>query len=77
MERQRKRLESTQLSSMVRQFSPSRVELQLLAQVFECVVSARCSRHPSALDGADDGQSNDKRQRTDVKLLRGKTRSAA
>ena len=77
MERQPKRLESNRLSSVVRQFRPARVEQQLLAQVFECVVSARCSRYPAALDWADDRQSNDGQQCTDVKSLHSKIRSAA
>jgi hypothetical protein len=77
MERQPKRLDSTRLSSVVRQFSPSRVEHQLLAQVFECVVSASCSRHPAAFDWADGRQSNDEQQCTDGKPLHSKIRSAA
>lgn len=77
MERKPKRLESTRLSSVVRQFCPSRVELQLLAQVFECVVSAPCLRHPAASDCADDRQSNAKQFHTDVQSLPVKIRRAA
>lgn len=77
MERLSKRVDSTRLASVVRQFSPSRVEHQLLAQVFECVVSARCSRYPAAFDCADNRQPNDEPQRTDAKSLHNKIRSAA
>lgn len=74
MERQPKRPKSTQFSSVVRQFRPSRVERQLLAQVFECIVSAQ---QPTALSWADDRQANDEQHNTDAQSLHGKIRSAA
>jgi hypothetical protein len=76
MERLSKRVDSTRLSSVVRQFSPSRVEHQLLARVFEFVVSVRCSE-PAAFGYVDDRESNEEQQRTYVKPLRGKARNAA
>lgn len=77
MERRSKRVESTRLSAVVRQFSPSRVEHQLLAQVFEFVVSVRCSGCPAAFGCVDDRQSNEEQQRTYVKPLLSKARNAA
>lgn len=77
MERRSKRLDSTQLSSVERQFSPSRVEHQLLAQVFEIVVSPRCSGRRSKSDCVDDRPSNDERQHTDGRSFYGNARSAA
>ncbi len=77
MERQPKRPKSNQFSSVVRQFRPSRVEQQLLAQVFECVVNACCSRQPVAPSRADHRQANDEQQDTDAKSLHSKIRSAA
>ena len=77
MERQPKRQDSSRFSSVVRQFSPSRVEHQLLAQVFECVVSSSCPGRPAASDWADDRQSNEEQRCTDGKPLHSKIRSAA
>lgn len=77
MERRSKRLDSTRLSSVERQFSPSRVEHQLLAQVFEFVVSPRCSGRRATSDFVDDRQSNDERQHTDGRSFHGNARSAA
>jgi hypothetical protein len=77
MERLSKRVDSTRLSSVVRQFSPSRVEHQLLAQVFEFVVSARCSGRPAAFGCVDARESNKEQQRMYVKLLHGTARNAA
>ncbi len=77
MERLAKRVASTRFSSVVRQFSPSRIEHQLLAQVFEFVVSVRCSGRPVTLGCVDDGESNEEQQRTYVKPLRAKARNAA
>jgi hypothetical protein len=38
---------------VVRQFSPSRIERQLLTQVFECVVAKRREAHMVVVDGVD------------------------
>lgn len=77
MERLSKRVDSTRLSSVVRQFSPSRVEDQLLAQVFEFVVSPRCSGRPAAFGCVDVRESNEEQQRAYVKPLHDTARNAA
>jgi len=41
MERQAVVAGKAMLATVVRQFAPSRIERQLLAQVFECVVTVR------------------------------------
>ncbi len=41
MERQAVLASKAMLATVVRQFAPSRIERQLLAQVFECVVTVR------------------------------------
>jgi hypothetical protein len=68
---------STRYSSVVRQFTPSRIEHQLLAQVFEFVVDAPCQAQLAATEIVPDRQFNDGRQHTDVKSLRSRARSAA
>lgn len=77
MERRTNQAESTRRTSVVRQFAPSRIEHQLLAQVFECVVSTRHPEPPAAFDSVDDQQPNDELQRADDRMPCGTARSAA
>jgi hypothetical protein len=77
MERRSRPSGNTRLSSVVRQFTPSRIELQLLAQVFEIVVSVRCPLLLAAADSVPDRHSNVESQGTDGKPLHGRPRSAA
>lgn len=77
MERRSRQAVNTRLSSVVRHFTPSRIERQLLAQAFEFVVSAPRRAQLAASEIAPDQQSNDERQHTDVKSLRSRARSAA
>jgi hypothetical protein len=46
------------LATVVRQFAPSRIEHQLLAQVFEFVVTVQRNGPPAAFDVFDDLQPN-------------------
>lgn len=77
MERRSRPSGNTRLSSVVRQFAPSRIELQLLAQVFEFVVSVRCPALHAAADSVLDRHSNVEPQGMDGKPLHGRPRSAA
>ena len=77
MERRSNQADSTRLASVVRQFTPSRIEHQLLAQVFEFVVSVPRQEQSAALDFVDDQQPSHELQRADGRTLRGTTRSAA
>jgi len=54
MERRSNRAGSAMLASVVRQFTPSRIEHQLLGQVFESVVTLRRHGQPAAFDSLDD-----------------------
>ena len=42
MDCRRKSASNAAIALVVRQFAPSRIERQLLTQVFECVVARRC-----------------------------------
>lgn len=77
MERRLRPSGSTRLSSVVRQFTPVRIERQLLAQVFEFVVGAPRPLQLAASDTAPDRQFDDERQHTNVESLHSRTRSAA
>ena len=77
MERRSKEAVCRSLGSVVRQFTPSRLEHQLLAHVFEFVVSARFPGPLVTSNPAVDSQSNKEPQFTDAEALRGRTRSAA
>ena len=46
MDRRGKFAGSAVIALVVRQFSPSRIERQLLTQVFEYVVASQCAGHP-------------------------------
>lgn len=77
MERRSRPSGNTRLSSVVRQFTPSRIELQLLAQVFEIVVSVRCPLLLAAADSVPDRHSNAEPQGMDGKPFHGRARRAA
>jgi hypothetical protein len=77
MECRSNQAESARFASVVRQFTPSRIEHQLLAQVFEVVVSVRRPERPPAFDSVDDQQPNDELQHADGKISCGTARSAA
>ena len=53
MDRRRKSASNAAIALVVRQFSPSRIERQLLTQVFECVVVRRCEANVMAADRRD------------------------
>ena len=77
MERRSYQAESPRLASVVRQFTPSRIERQLLAQVFEFLVSVRPPRQPAVLGPGDGQQPNEELPRADGRTSRGTARSAA
>ena len=77
MERRSNQAESPRPASMVRQFSPSRIEHQLLAQVFEFLVSVRRMGRPEAFGPVDDRPLSEERQCAGGRTTRGSTRSAA
>lgn len=53
MDRRGKSASNAAIALVVRQFSPSRIERQLLTQVFECVVAKRREAHKVVADGVD------------------------
>lgn len=53
MDRQGKSVGSAAIALVVRQFSPSRIERQLLTQVFECVVTRRREGHTVVGDAGE------------------------
>jgi len=53
MDRRGKPASNAAIALVVRQFSPSRIERQLLTQVFECVVAKRCEAHEVVGDAVD------------------------
>jgi hypothetical protein len=55
MDRRGKSAGYAAIALVVRQFSPSRIERQLLTQVFECVVTRRREAHTEV---GDAGESN-------------------
>lgn len=77
MERRSNRADRTRLASVVRQFTPSRIEHQLLAQAFEFVVTVRHQGQPAAFDSVDDQQPSEELQRADGRTSRGTARSTA
>jgi hypothetical protein len=77
MERRSIQAVSTRLASVVRQFTPSRIEHQLLAQVFEFVVTVPCQGQSAAFDSVDAQQPSEELPRADGRTSRGTARSAA
>jgi hypothetical protein len=75
MERRSNRAGGAMLASVVRQFTPSRIEQQLLGQVFESVMTLRRHSQPSAFDSVDDRESDEARRLNETS--RGQERSAA
>jgi len=57
MDRRGKSAGSAAIALVVRQFSPSRIERQLLTQVFECVVAGRRAVVGDAVDSDSPGAS--------------------
>jgi hypothetical protein len=53
MDRRGKSASNAAIASVVRQFSPSRIERQLLTQVFECLVATRRDAHEVVENGVD------------------------
>lgn len=77
MERCVKSASDAALALVVRQFSPSRIERQLLTQVFECVVTARREAHAVVRDGVEDQAANEVSRLAEMTSSRVATRSAA
>ena len=77
MERRSNPADCTRFASVVRQFTPSRIERQLLAQVFEFVVSRRRQEQPAAFATVNDQPPNEELQRATSRSARGLARSAA
>lgn len=77
MERRSNQADYTTLASVVRQFTPSRIEHQLLAQVFEFLVSSPRQGELAAVHSVDDHQPSEDFQRADGRTARGRARSAA
>jgi len=77
MERRSNQSEYTRFASVVRQFTPSRIEHQLLAHVFEFVVSMRHPAHSAAFDSGDARQPYDELRLADGRISHGTGRSAA
>lgn len=75
MERRSNRTGSPLLASVVRQFIPSRIEHQLLGQVFESVVTLRRHGQPAACDSLDDREPDEARRLDETP--RGQERRAA
>jgi hypothetical protein len=65
------------LATVVRQFAPSRIEHQLLAQVFEFVVTVQHNGPPAAFDLFDDLQPNQAAGFSDASLSSLTARKAA
>lgn len=77
MERHSNHAGSAMLASVVRQFTPSRIEHQLLGQVFEFVVPLRRHGQPATLDPLDDQQPGETRRLLNGGISHAKERSAA
>lgn len=58
MDRRARQAGSSMLASVVRQFIPSRIERQLLTQVFDVVVAVPRQVEPSAWDPEEDQPPN-------------------
>jgi len=77
MERRSNQASNAMLASVVRQFTPSRIEQQLLGHVFEFVVTSRCLGQPAELDPRDDQRPDEARRLLNGSLSPGQERSAA
>ena len=76
MERRSNQSGSAMLASVVRQFSPSRIEQQLLGQVFEFVVTRRHGQ-PAEFDPLDDQPREEARRPLNGSNSPGQERRAA
>jgi hypothetical protein len=77
MDRRGKSASDAATALVVRQFSPSRIERQLLTQVFECVVATRRDAHEVVGNGVDDPETNEVSRLAETTSSREATRSAA
>jgi hypothetical protein len=77
MERRSNQAESPRLAAVVRQFTASRIEQQLLAQVFECLMGMRPGEPLAAHGAVDNQQRTEDLHRADGNPSRGAARSAA
>jgi len=77
MERRLNDANSAMLASVVRQFVPSRIEQQLLGQVFEFVVTLRRHGQPAEPDLLDDQGPEDAGRLWNGSFSPGQERSAA
>jgi hypothetical protein len=77
MDRRGKPASNAAIALVVRQFSPSRIERQLLTQVFECVVTRRRDAHEVAGDGVGHPDTYEVSQLAETTSSREATRSAA
>ena len=76
MERQPRQASKAMLATVTRQFAPSRIERELLAQVFEFVVTERHSDQPKAANASGAQQPNAERRNSNQSMAR-LARSAA
>lgn len=76
MDRRGKSASKAAVALVVRQFSPSRIERQLLTQVFECVV-ARRREAPEVVDDAVGAGTHQASRLAETTSSREATRSAA
>lgn len=77
MERRSIQARSAMLASVVRQFAPSRIEQQLLGQVFEFVVTLRRHGQPAEFDPVDDQPREEARRLLNGSISLGQERRAA
>ena len=77
MDRRGKSASKAAIAFVVRQFSPSRIERQLLMQVFECVVTTQRDAHAMVRDGVVDQAANEVSRLEKKTSSRVATRSAA
>ncbi len=77
MDRRGKSASDAAIALVVRQFSPSRIEHQLLTQVFECVVATRRDAHEVVGNGVGDPETNEVSRLAETTSSREATRSAA
>ena len=77
MERHARNASKAMLATVTRQFIPSRIERELLAQVFEFVVTERHPDHSTAADAFDAQQSKAAPRVSNQSIARLAARSAA
>lgn len=77
MERHARDASKAMLATVIRQFVPSRIERELLAQVFESVVTERHSDRRTAADAFDAQQANVEPRVSNQNMARLAARSAA